>query len=182
MSRSGYIDDECEDVLAHGRWRGRIASAIRGKRGQALLRKLADALDAMPQKQLVAGSLATAEGEFCTLGTIAAKHGIDARNVPDEDWHHEEWEAVGKALNVAPVLVQEIVFENDEQTCTDEWVNVEICGPMRRGFPDWNRHERSVRIARPAAEVRTERWAHMRAWIAKHLVEGAAPSTQGKTR
>lgn len=32
MGRHGYTDD-CDDVLASGRWRGIVASAIRGKRG-----------------------------------------------------------------------------------------------------------------------------------------------------
>lgn len=51
MSRSGYHDDL--DTLELGRWRGRVASAIRGKRGQKLLRDLLAALDAMPEKRLV---------------------------------------------------------------------------------------------------------------------------------
>ena len=56
MSRSGYIDD-LDDPLELGRWRGRVASAVRGKRGQRLLRDLLDALDAMPEKRLVADVL-----------------------------------------------------------------------------------------------------------------------------
>ena len=35
MSRSGLYEDDGEDHLAHGRWCGAVASAIRGKRGQA---------------------------------------------------------------------------------------------------------------------------------------------------
>jgi hypothetical protein len=46
MSRSGYSDDHSEWDLI--RWRGAVASAIRGKRGQAFLRELLVALDAMP--------------------------------------------------------------------------------------------------------------------------------------
>jgi hypothetical protein len=45
MSRSGYSDDL--DPLALGRWRGRVASAMRGKRGQAFLREMLAAMDAM---------------------------------------------------------------------------------------------------------------------------------------
>ena len=36
MSRSGYTDDL--DAKRYGLYRGRVASAIRGKRGQRLLR------------------------------------------------------------------------------------------------------------------------------------------------
>ena len=45
MSRSGYSDDlEPWDLI---RWRGAVNSAIKGKRGRALLQKMADALDAL---------------------------------------------------------------------------------------------------------------------------------------
>ena len=41
MSRSGYCDDYGDDdPLALGRYRAQVNSAIRGKRGQALLRRL----------------------------------------------------------------------------------------------------------------------------------------------
>ena len=56
MSRSGYHDD-LDDPLAHGRWRARVASATRGKRGQKLLRDLLAALDAMPEKRLIADEI-----------------------------------------------------------------------------------------------------------------------------
>ena len=49
-----------------------MRSSLQGKRGQALLIELADALDAMPDKRLYPGSFATAEGEFCTLGVLGA--------------------------------------------------------------------------------------------------------------
>lgn len=51
MSRSGYHEDL--EPLALGRWRGRVASAMRGKRGQKLLCDLLAALDAMPEKRLI---------------------------------------------------------------------------------------------------------------------------------
>ena len=47
MSRSGYSDDDEDGRLAM--WRGAVQSAIRGKRGQAALRELLTALDAMRQ-------------------------------------------------------------------------------------------------------------------------------------
>ncbi len=50
MSRSGYVDDI--DNLALINWRGAVKSAIQGKRGQAFLRALVDALDAMPETSL----------------------------------------------------------------------------------------------------------------------------------
>jgi hypothetical protein len=46
MSRSGY-DESCDDNWGLICWRGAVASALRGRRGQAFLRELVDALDAV---------------------------------------------------------------------------------------------------------------------------------------
>lgn len=48
MSRSEYSENL--DSWSLIRWRGQVVSAIRGKRGQAFLRELVDALEAMPEK------------------------------------------------------------------------------------------------------------------------------------
>ena len=84
MSRSNYTDDN-DDPLSHGRWRQAVKRAIEGKRGQALLRDLLGALEAMEDKRLYAGSFATAAGEFCTLGVLGAKRGTKMDDLGDED-------------------------------------------------------------------------------------------------
>jgi len=56
MSRSGYSDD-CEDNWSWICWRGAVKSAIRGKRGQAFLRETLAALDALPERKLIAKDL-----------------------------------------------------------------------------------------------------------------------------
>lgn len=66
MSRSGYSDD-CENV---GLWRGAVQRATTGYRGQHLLKKLLDALDAMPTKRLIAGAIHDEHGEVCALGAL----------------------------------------------------------------------------------------------------------------
>lgn len=106
MSRSGYSDDL--DPLTLGRWRGQVSSAIRGKRGQALLRDTLAALDAMPVKELITNEL-VADGQFCTLGVVGAKRGIDMQKIDPGDS-----DLVAKAFNIAEPLAQEIVFMNDE--------------------------------------------------------------------
>ncbi len=108
MSRSGYVDD-CDDQLAIGRWRGTVKSAIRGKRGQAFLRELADAMDAMPEKVLIADELINAEGDCCTIGVVCKARGIDVSNID-----LEETEQVGAAVGIARQMVAEIEYENDE--------------------------------------------------------------------
>lgn len=74
MSRSGYSDD-FEDNSAY-LWYGAVKSAIRGKRGQAFLREMLEALDALPRKSLSANSF-TKGGEICALGSVAVKRCID---------------------------------------------------------------------------------------------------------
>lgn len=106
MSRSGYTD-ECDgwDLV---RWRGAVSSAIRGERGQKMLRELAEAMDAMPEKILIAEDL-HADGAYCTLGVLGAARGIDMSSIDPEDR-----DQVATAFDIAPALAAEVVFENDE--------------------------------------------------------------------
>lgn len=168
MSRSGYTDDYGdEDPLAMGRWRAAVNSAINGKRGQAALRETLAALDAMPAKALVGESLVTADGEYCTLGALGAARGLDMARVDPEDW-----DAVAELFGIAPAMVREIVYENDEGTSTAEYVDVVICGSM----PPYHfhpyghkRHERTVRVELDPAVVARRRWQRMRNWVAQHI-------------
>lgn len=106
MSRSGYSDDlDTWDMI---RWRGQVASAIRGQRGQQLLRELAEAMDAMPDKRLIANEL-ECEGSYCALGVVGHARGIDMRSIDPEDS-----EEVASVFNIARQLAKEIVFINDE--------------------------------------------------------------------
>ncbi len=107
MSRSGYIDD-CDNNWAHICWRGAVASAIKGKRGQTFFKELLAALDAMPEKRLIADEL-VADGEFCTLGVLGAARGIDMTELDPEDP-----DAVAGQFNIAAALAQEVVYMNDE--------------------------------------------------------------------
>lgn len=107
MSRHSYVDDL--DPLDLGRWRGRVASAIRGKRGQAFLRELIDALDAMPEKRLIRHELVAEDGDVCAMGCVLKKRGTDTREIDPEDP-----EGVAAAVGLAEVMVREIAYENDD--------------------------------------------------------------------
>ena len=151
MSRSGYVDD-CEDILQYGRWRGRVQSALRGKRGQELLRELRDALDAMPDKRLIADELVK-DGEYCALGVLGAKRGIDMEKLDPEDGVQ-----VGQAFGIAPCMAKEIVYMNDEylsKTPEKRWKE------MRRWIDSCIK--RTNEEARAAAAV--ERDIASRGWI-----------------
>jgi hypothetical protein len=107
MSRSGYTD--CDDSsYPLDFYRHTVDRSIRGKRGQAFLRDLLAALDAMPEKRLIAHELIE-NGQVCTLGCAGIAKGVDVSKVDPED--HD---TLGKLLNIANPLVREIEYENDE--------------------------------------------------------------------
>lgn len=108
MSRSGYTED-CDDTWAYIHWRGAVASAIGGKRGQAALREIAAALDAMPVKELAAESLVTTDGMCCTLGALGRARGMDMSAIDPEDL-----KAVAKSFGIAEAMAAEIMHLNDE--------------------------------------------------------------------
>lgn len=123
MSRSGYSED-CENL---GLWRGAVAKASEGKRGQAFFRDLVAALDAMPVKRLVEDALETAEGEVCALGALARHKGIALK--PDDTYR---FGVLGQAFDIARALAQETMFENDDggsygvrnETPEERWTRV----------------------------------------------------------
>jgi hypothetical protein len=165
MSRSGY-SEEC-DGWALIRWRGAVKQAISGARGQAMLRELVQALDAMEDKRLYPGSFRTADGEFCALGALAARRGTKVDDLGDEDYGCDK-KQVGQRFGVAPAMVAEIMYLNDEYMAgREKIVAVEICGPMRPHWPDYGRHDRQVIVHNDAHSA--ERWQRMRAWAVEHL-------------
>src|SRR5882757_5650880 len=96
MSRSGYSDD-C-DGSALNLWRGAVEMAIRGKRGQAFLLEMLDALDALPEKRLIESELVSKEG-CCAMGAVAVYRQIDVSHVDQE---HSV--SVAKLMGIAPAL------------------------------------------------------------------------------
>lgn len=118
MSRSGYIDDGDNDWSLI-RWRGQVASAIRGKRGQAFLRELVETLDAMPEKRLIAHELQSGPN-VCAIGSVGVRRGIDMSGLDPEDP-----DTIAATFGIASPLVREIEFMNDElrwnATPEDRW-------------------------------------------------------------
>lgn len=165
MSRSGYTEDN-DDPLAKGRWRQAVRRALEGRRGQALLRELVEALDAMDDKRLYPGRFATADGEFCALGALAAKRGMKVDDLGNE--RDCDTEQVGQRFDIAPAMAAEIMYLNDEYlTDLNKWIEVEICGPVRPNWPEYGRHIRTVRVHNESHPA--ERWQLMRAWAVEQL-------------
>lgn len=118
MSRSGYSDDY-DDQWGLIRWRGAVASAMKGARGQAFLKEMVEALDALPQRQLIADDLVKLspdiEGkaleypQVCAIGAVGLKRGVDMSELDPEDYR-----GVANAFGIASAMAQEIVYVNDE--------------------------------------------------------------------
>lgn len=141
MSRHGYSDDI--DQWQMIKWRGQVASAIRGKRGQSLLVDLVKALDAMPEKALIAGDLITPEGEVCALGAVGVRRGIPMGKIDPE-----EPEQVAGAFDIAEQLAREIAYVNDERVGDYKLINGQ-----------WKH----------VPEPPEDRWRRVRAWAMRHI-------------
>lgn len=147
MSRSGYTD-ECDEDWQAAMWRGAVASAIRGRRGQRLLRDLAEGMDAMPVKCLIQGALEES-GEVCALGVVGVKRGIDlAALADDEEADGANNDKIAEAFDVALALACEIQYVNDEGA------HEEYKRPENRETP-------------------AERWSRVRKWVAENLLREA---------
>jgi hypothetical protein len=119
MGRSGYSDDFGDETPVQ-LYRQAVQRAIAGYRGQHLLCRLRDALDAMPVKRLIAGDIKNDSGEVCALGAL---------DPTAPKYYEEEYDDIGHArdlaehFKVAPALASEIVYMNDEfmeWRCRDE--------------------------------------------------------------
>lgn len=130
MSRSGYSED-CENLELY---RASVERAIYGKRGQAFLKELAAALDAMPEKVLIRGELVDEHGGVCAIGAVCKARNLDVINV-----NYDEPEQVAKLIGVARSMAAEIAYMNDERgrfsqlpserwKMMREWVNENLVG------------------------------------------------------
>lgn len=122
MSRSGYTDD-CWNGWDTIMWRGAVASAMNGKRGQAFLRETLAALDALPEKKLIAEELED-KGCFCTLGAVGHARGIDMSNIDTENER-----LVANTFGIARAMACEIMWVNDDaggwnETPEQRWIRV----------------------------------------------------------
>lgn len=105
MSRSGYFE-VLDDNWLLIRWRGAVASAIRGRRGQKFLRELLASMDALESSRLIAGALTTS-GEVCAIGSVGRSRGMNMDFLSDN-------EHVAAAFGISEALVREIAYVNDE--------------------------------------------------------------------
>lgn len=169
MSRSGYVDEE--DFSGQFElWQANVERSIRGKVGQSALRRLAVALEAMPEKRLVKGEFTECEiltpdrsknemwdaypggppildGDVCALGALALAEGRDRNWLAEFDPDDQgACISIGHALNVPRLVAMELVWQTDE------------CGPS--GI--WNEAKQRW-ISNP--ETAEECHARVLAWV-----------------
>lgn len=109
MSRSGYGDGR-DDEWSFIMWRGAVASAIRGKRGQAFLGELIAAMDALPEPRLIASAFQSeVSGEVCAIGSVGRLRNLDMSNLDPEDYC-----GVGSMFGIADAMAREIMYINDD--------------------------------------------------------------------
>lgn len=108
MSRSGYSDDNDYDNWAAIKWRGAVASAVRGNRGQAFLKEMLVALDALPEKGLIAEELEFS-GQVCAIGSVGKARGTNMSDLDPEDR-----DGVADRFGIAPAMAAEIAYMNDD--------------------------------------------------------------------
>lgn len=137
MSRSGYSEDYDDDIALY---RGTVASATRGRRGQRLFRDLVKALDEMPVKRLITNALEY-NGEVCALGAVGRARGVSMAGLDPENS-----EAVAGTFDIADCLAREVVYMNDEAYYGSR-------GPDGKWQP----------------ETPEQRWERMRKWAASQI-------------
>lgn len=124
MGRSGYVED-FDDIGSLNLYRATVDRALGGRRGQAFLSEMADALDAMPVKELIAGDLVREDGACCAIGSVAIARKADISQL-DEG----EPDDVAAAFGIARSMACEIAFVNDDdfgfksETPGERWTRV----------------------------------------------------------
>lgn len=150
MGRSGYNEDGDADQWSLICWRGQVASAMRGKRGQAFLLEMWRAMDALPEKKLIPNDL-EAHGAVCAIGSVGKARGVDMSGIDPEDY-----ELIAAVFGIPRQLAQEIMWRNDECWHGN---HVEVPGPTRHGDPVYV----FVRI------TPERRFEEMKKWIEENL-------------
>lgn len=137
MSRSGYSSDDCEQWSLI-MYRGAVTSAIHGARGQAFLKEMLAALDALPERKLIADELITGDGAVCAIGAVGKARGVDMSGID-----LEEPSSAASVFGIATALAAEIVYMNDEGSWKKEtpearysrmrqWVASQIRDPVEK--------------------------------------------------
>ena len=139
MSRYSDCDDYDLEPWMEGQAAGALQSAIRGRRGQRLLRDLIAGLDALPVPELAAGALEDPEtGCACALGVVRRQRGSEAVPLhfdPTDQGAVFDWRDLAEPFDISQALANEVIAQNefisernDEQSRRRRWLSVSRLG------------------------------------------------------
>lgn len=169
MSRHGYHED-CgdDDPLVLGRWRAQVRSATRGARGQKLLRDMLAALDAMPEKRLVALELecqpSTDSERAAALSKLFGREvTVDEyrERIVERDTQAREGDvcALGAVGRMRGIDMSGLDPDDSESVAAA----FNIADPLAREIV-WVNDEGG-----PARETPEHRWQRVRQWVANQI-------------
>ena len=117
MNRSGYAESDDDDVgdADAAEWHRKVVAAMHSTEGQAFLREMAAALDALPGKWLIDGSLVNDDGDCCAIGAVCRARGIATAGMDDDGIN-----CTAERLGVPWPLAAEIAYVNDGYRETPE--------------------------------------------------------------
>ena len=174
MSRSSYSDEFGDEFPGQaGLFRANVRRSMRGSDGQARLRELRDALEALPVKALHADIFAGGTNEqpaVCALGAWAFKKTGDtlaAREMvtdPDDDVETAD------SLNAhgwPKLVVFDTIYENDRKAYT----YMEVVGPHQSPYAYYGG---SWPVRYRVDETPEQRYTRVLAWVSDRIVEPAA--------
>lgn len=122
--------DDGEQTMPYDLWLHNIRAAIKGKRGQAILRDLREALLSLPEKRLIEGAICNAPSEaaarpvaeFCAVGALAFYRGVKSGKAPADvieslpQGEQDDWTTIrlGRSLGMSDTLAWDLAYKNDE--------------------------------------------------------------------
>jgi len=160
-------------------WQANCRRSLRGKRGQAALRRLEAALLAMPVKALVKGKLVAHDGSVCAIGALAKADGKLPEPEPliDDEWEDDDTDDTAEFaennLDVPKLVAWKIVAQNDIH---NDVVWELAHGPVQAGHgvyrgPDHDPNVRGIALIRPMTGE--ERYEKMLAWVRSQIIDTA---------
>lgn len=111
-------------------YRANVQRALKGKRGQAFLKELEEALVALPEKKLIEGRICEM-GKVCAMGALALKRRVSSGEkiedalrwledeAPQEGYADETAAFMEKHFGVLGCLAMEVAYTNDERRQKD---------------------------------------------------------------
>lgn len=165
MSRISYSKDE-DFPGQFNIWQANCRRSLRGRKGQAALRRLEAALVAMPEKSLRQGKLVAHDGSVCAIGALARAEGKLPEPEPiTGDWEDDDVDDTAEwatdNLGVPKLVAWKVVEQNDIHLDT-VWERHH--GPVA---PHHASYQGGIAHIRPMTPE--ERYDKMLAWVRSQL-------------